>query len=127
LHLKVRKIKLKLLIFSMKRIIIGLIIGLIAGMIDVIPMFLQSMKWEAIIAAFLMWIIIGFFIATSDLKMKSIPKGIIISLLIMLPSSILIGWEEPLDLIPIFILTILLGGAAGYCIKILFYSKEKQR
>ena len=80
----------------MKRIIIGLIIGLIAGMVDVIPMYLQSMKWDAISAAFLMWIIIGFFISTSDLKMKSIPKGIIISLLTLLPSSIIIGWKNHL-------------------------------
>jgi len=101
----------------MKRIIIGIIIGLLAGIIDIFPMLLQSMEWQAIIAAFFMWIIIGFFISTSDLKIKSIPKGIIISLLVLLPSSIIIGWKEPLDLIPIYILTILLGGGAGYCIK----------
>jgi len=109
----------------MKKIIIGLVIGFFAGFIDVIPMFLQAMKWEAIIAAFIMWIIIGFFIATSDLKMKSIPKGIIISLLIFLPSSIIIGWAQPLDLIPIYILVVLLGGGAGYCIKVFTYFKNQ--
>jgi hypothetical protein len=98
----------------MKKIVIGLILGIVAGTIDVIPMIIQGLTWDANISAFSMWIIVGFLISTIDLKINSIIKGILIAFLVLLPSAILIGWKEPLSLIPISIMTIFLGGLIGF-------------
>lgn len=100
----------------MKRIITGLLLGLVAGIIDVIPMILQNLTWDANISAFTMWIVVGFLIATIDLKINSIIKGILTAFLVILPTAILIGWKEPASLIPIAIMTIALGGVLGFSI-----------
>jgi len=56
----------------MKKIKIGILLGVVAGIIDVIPMIMQKLTWDANISAFTMWIVVGFLIATIDLKINSI-------------------------------------------------------
>jgi hypothetical protein len=102
----------------MKRnIITGISFGAAAGIIDVIPMIIQKLTWDANISAFLMWVVIGFILSIIELKMNSIIKGILISYLVLLPAAILIGWKEPVSLVPIIIMTTIIGGALGYTIQ----------
>lgn len=101
----------------MKKIKIGIVLGVVAGMLDVTPMLIQKLTWDANISAFIMWIIVGFLTATVDLKINSIIKGILIAFLVLLPTAILIGWKEPISLIPITIMTTILGGLLGYSIQ----------
>jgi len=101
----------------MKKIQIGLLIGIIAGIIDVIPMIIQKLTWDANISAFAMWVVVGFLIATIDLKIIPILKGIVIAFLALVPSAILIAWKEPISLIPIIIMTVILGGLSGFSIE----------
>ncbi|HOO24471.1 MAG TPA: hypothetical protein PK673_07580 [Paludibacteraceae bacterium] len=77
---------------------------------------MQKLTWDANISAFTMWIVVGFLIATIDLKMNSIIKGILIAFLVLLPTAILIGSKEPVSLIPIAIMTTILGGLLGFSI-----------
>lgn len=100
----------------MKKQATGIILGIIAGILDVIPMIIQDLTWDANLSAFTMWVVIGFFIASVDLKINSILKGIIIAFLVLLPSAFIIGWHEPASLIPIAIMTIILGGLLGFSI-----------
>lgn len=100
----------------MKKPIVGIILGGIAGIIDVIPMIIQKLTWDANISAFTMWIVVGFLIASVDLKMKPVFKGILIAFLVLLPSVILIGWKEPVSLIPITIMTLILSSLLGFFI-----------
>jgi len=100
----------------MKKIKIGLLLGIIAGIIDVIPMIMQNLTWDATISAFTMWIVVGFLIATIELNINSIIKGILTAFLVLLPTAILIGWKEPFSLIPIAIMTTILGGLIGFSI-----------
>ena len=100
----------------MKTILIGILLGIAAGIIDVIPMIMKKLTWDANISAFLMWIIVGFFIATINLSMNPIVKGILIAFLVLTPCAILIGWKEPKSLIPIIVLTLILGGLLGFLI-----------
>ena len=100
----------------MKKIKIGLLLGMAAGVIDVIPMIMQNLTWDANISAFTMWIVVGFLIATMDLNINSIIKGILTAFLVLLPTAILIGWKEPVSLIPIAIMTTILGGLLGFSI-----------
>jgi len=100
----------------MKKIRIGLLLGVIAGIIDVIPMIMQDLTWDANISAFAMWIVVGFLIATIDLNINSIIKGILTAFMVLLPTAILIGWKEPVSLIPISIMTTILGGLLGFSI-----------
>ncbi|OFY83779.1 MAG: hypothetical protein A3F72_07315 [Bacteroidetes bacterium RIFCSPLOWO2_12_FULL_35_15] len=98
----------------MKKIKLGLILGFVAGLIDITPMIIQKLTWDANLSALTMWTIVGFFISTIDIKIHPIIKWILISFLTLLPSAILIAWKEPFALIPISIMTILLGGVLGF-------------
>ena len=101
---------------SNKKIFIGIGFGVLAGLVDLIPMIIQNLTWDANSSAFSMWVIVGIFIASVNWKMNRILKGIIISFLVFLPSGILIDWKEPLSLIPISTMTLILGGLSGYFI-----------
>jgi len=103
----------------MKSILIGILLGMAAGVVDVVPMILKKLTWDANISAFAMWIIVGFFIATIDINVQPIFKGIFIALLVLFPSAILIGWKEPKSLLPILAMTIILGGILGFSIPVL--------
>ena len=98
----------------MKKTQLGILLGAIAGIIDVVPMVLQKLTWDANLSALSLWIISGFLIATTNLKIKGVAKGIIISFLVLSPSAILIGWKEPFSLIPVFTMTLILGSALGF-------------
>ena len=100
----------------MKKIQAGILFGVIAGAIDVIPMLLQKLTWDANLSAFSMWIVIGFLISTSTIKTNDALKGILIAFLVLIPSAFIIGWQEPISLIPIAGMTVILGGVLGYAI-----------
>jgi hypothetical protein len=99
-----------------KRIIVGLIVGVCAGVVDIVPMVSRELPLQADVSAFSLWVVSGFLIATSELKLHPILKGIFIPLLVLLPNSFLIGWKEPFALIPILIMTVILGTVSGIMI-----------
>ena len=98
----------------MKKIVIGIGLGTLAGVIDVIPILFRELPFQANLSAFSMWIVIGFLTAVTALHMHTILKGILISLLVLLPNTFVIGWDNPASLIPHLIITLLLGGLLGY-------------
>jgi len=99
-----------------KKILIGLIFGALAGVIDVIPMIIQGLTWDANLSAFTFWIVAGFLIATSTISFNSVLKGILIAFITIIPVAVLIGFQEPVTLIPISIMNVILGGIVGYSI-----------
>lgn len=99
-----------------KKKLVGLACGTIAGVLDVIPMILQKITWEANLSAFSMWIVIGFIYSSLDLKLPSAIKGILVSFIIIFPTAILIGWKEPITLLPIATMTLILGSMLGFAI-----------
>ncbi|MCX6801172.1 MAG: hypothetical protein NTZ73_03210 [Candidatus Diapherotrites archaeon] len=105
----------------MKKSYLGIMLGIVAGIIDVILMLVQGLTWNANLSAFSLWVVSGFLIATSDIEFKDFKirggaKGVLISFLVLLPSAILIGWKEPFSLIPIFVMTLILGALSGFII-----------
>ena len=98
----------------MNKTIKGLIFGAIAGCLDVAPMIFQKLPVEADISAFVMWVVIGYLMVSCDIGIKGIFKGIVLSFLILAPSAVLIGWNNPLNLIPVGIMTLILGAVLGY-------------
>ncbi len=101
----------------MKKAIAGILFGIIAGILDSIPMVLQNLSLDAILSAFSLWVVSGFLVATSALKIHWAAKGLLISFLVLAPAAILIGWKEPASLIPIVIMTLVLGSLLGYAIE----------
>jgi len=97
-----------------KNILTGLFLGVIAGILDVIPMVLQELTWDANISAFFLWVVSGFMLATSNLQLNSVLKGIVVAFLCLLPSVFIIGWYDPISLVPIGVMTLILGALLGF-------------
>ena len=97
----------------MDRIHLGILLGTIAGLIDIIPILLQNFAWSANLSAFSFWIVAGFFIAISEIKLKGAQKGAFLSLVLLIPLAIIIGWKNPISLMPILVMNLILGSLLG--------------
>jgi len=97
-----------------KKYMIGILLGAAAGVFDLLPMILQKLTWDANLSAFSMWVVVGFLVSATDLKIKGAFKGLLVSFLVLIPSAIIIGSKEPLSLIPITAMTLILGSLLGY-------------
>jgi hypothetical protein len=95
----------------------GLCMGALAGALDLIPMVLQKLPWDADLSAFSMWVVVGFFISISRLKLPAPLLGLLTSFLCLIPSAIIIGAKEPFTLVPIAIMTAILGTGLGWAVK----------
>lgn len=98
----------------MSRITRGVLIGAAAGIIDVIPMLLQDLPWNANVSAFLTWMAIGILMPHTSIRTHPIFKGLIVAFLIVIPHMFIIGETEPYSLIPVTIMTFILGSLTGY-------------
>jgi uncharacterized membrane protein len=101
----------------MNRIGFGILAGTITGLIDVVPMVVKKLPLEADLSALAMWIAVGFFLSTSTIKLPGAIKGIIFAFMILAPTAIIIGFKEPTNLIPIGVMTFILGICLGFLIE----------
>lgn len=98
--------------------LLTLLIGIIAGTIDVLPLIKMKLDKHASLSAFTFYLIIPFIIFNLNL-LENIwwIKGGIITLLLSLPIIILVAKEDKIGSIPITIMAIILGtfiGIAGH-------------
>lgn len=100
----------------MKKIYTGLLVGAIAGVLDVTPMIIMGLTWDANISAFVACIIGGFLIATSALKLPSVLKGLLIFFLLALPVMILVAFGNIYELIPMVVTNLIIGAFMGFMI-----------
>jgi len=97
-----------------RKILLGTGLGIVAGIIDITPMFIQKLPMDSIISAFAMWVALGFIINTSALKINGVLKGLLLSFLVIIPTATLIASSEPVSLVPIGIMTVILGALLGF-------------
>ncbi len=97
----------------MRKLLTSIVIGLIAGIIDIIPMIVQNLDWYANVSALVHWIILGIIISYVSFDMRGWLKGLIIAILSSLPITILVLKDDPKNVIPITIMSIILGSAVG--------------
>ena len=100
-----------------RKIIVGLILGVIMGGIDLIPMIVQHLPLNAVLSAFSLWIVVGVLIAMTSVKIPGALKGILVSFMVLIPCSFIIGWDNPMSLIPIVGMTLILGFVLGFLIE----------
>ena len=67
------------------KILVGTLFGIVAGIVDIVPMIFQGLTWDANLSALSLWVVAGFMISTSALRLNGALKGIVISLLLLIP------------------------------------------
>ena len=98
----------------MKTLILSIIIGAIAGIIDIIPMFIQKLDKYSIISAFLQWVVVGFVIFHIQFGIEGWIKGLIAALLLAVPIVILVMKTDMKSAIPILGMSAVLGSMVGF-------------
>lgn len=97
----------------MNDLLIAAIIGIIAGLIDVIPMLIMKLERAANISAFTHYFVLGLIIPFVDLGIKSWLTGVIVSFLFALPVMIIVGAKDRKSIPPMILFSILLGAGIG--------------
>jgi len=97
----------------MQNILIALLIGIVAGLIDVTPMIIQKLDKTANISAFVHWVALGLIIPFVHWDIQPWLKGLIIGVLMTLPVMIIVLPKDKKSLIPIFIFSAILGVGVG--------------
>lgn len=106
----------------MKGILISLLIGAVAGIIDIIPMIIQKMNRYAIISAFVQWLVLGLVIAHIRIGgLESWLKGLVVSIILVLPIVVLVFEKEPRSILIILTMSALLGSGVGFAVSKFIY------
>ena len=98
----------------MKKVIISLAIGVIAGIIDVVPMLLQGLDAVYSLSAFVQWVVVGFVINHMECGLRGWKKGLVVAELLALPILVLLSKADASALAPIVAMSAILGSLVGF-------------
>lgn len=99
----------------MRNILLALILGAGAGIIDIIPMLIQKLDKYATTSAFFQWIVLGFVI--TFIKIPGVDgwlKGLITAVLLSLPIMIIVMKDDPKSIVIILFMSAFLGSIVGW-------------
>ncbi len=97
----------------MSKLIVSLIIGIIAGIVDVIPMIIQKMDKHANLSAFIHWVVVGVIISYIQIPLAPWLKGLVIAELLAISIMIIVAKEDKKSVIPIITMSAILGIFVG--------------
>ncbi len=97
----------------MNDILMALIIGVVAGVIDVIPMIIQKTDKYANLSAFAHWVVLGLIIPFVSWEIDPWLKGLIIAEISAIPILLMVAPVDKKAIMPITIMSALLGVGVG--------------
>lgn len=97
----------------MNAITIAVLIGIVAGLIDITPMVLMKLERSASISAFVHYFVLGLAIPFIDWGIPQWITGIIISVLSAIPIMIIVSSKDKKSIIPMSVFSVLLGAGIG--------------
>jgi len=97
----------------MSDFLIAIIIGLVAGLIDITPMIIMKLEKTASISAFVHYFALGLIIPFVDWRIAPWIKGIVIALLTAIPIMIIVFPKGKKTIIPMIIFSLILGAGIG--------------
>ncbi len=97
----------------MNNFLVALVIGIVAGIIDVTPMIIQKMDKYANLSAFIHWVVLGLIIPFVAWGITPWLKGLIISELTVIPFLLIVVPKDKKALIPMVTMSAILGAAIG--------------
>lgn len=95
---------------------IGLGVGLVAGILDAVPMILRRMPARPTASALVQWLVVGLVITYLSTGLPSWANGLIAGVLCAVPIVILISGTEPASVPIVLITSAVLGTLAGFAV-----------
>ena len=97
----------------MNNFLIAVIIGLIAGLIDIIPMIIRKLNKRDTISAFVHYFALGLIIPFVNWPIAPWITGVIIALLTAVPVMIIVYPRDKKAIMPMIIFSLILGAGIG--------------
>lgn len=97
-----------------RKITTAVIVGLVAGFIDLIPLIMVKAPLLNMVSILLFWIITSYFVASVTLLRNKVMNGLVLSTLNMLPLVVVIYTINPKDFMPMLSMAFILGPLVGY-------------
>lgn len=97
----------------MSKLMMAILIGIIAGIIDAIPMMIQKLDKHATWSAFVHWVVMGIIISYIQIPFSPWLKGLVVAELSAIPVIIIVAKEDKKSIVPILIMSAILGILVG--------------
>lgn len=98
----------------MKAFLFTALIGILAGVIDILPMLKMKLEKHSIVSAFVFYFIMPFIILNTNLfGMAWWLKGGVLTLALALPVIIIVAKEEKKSVPPMIAMSVILGSLIG--------------
>ena len=98
----------------MNNFFIALIIGITAGIIDVVPMIIQKLNKVACVSAFIHNMALGLIITFVNWNLPAWITGMLVSILMAIPVMIIVLPDDKKALIPMTFFSLALGAGMGW-------------
>jgi hypothetical protein len=98
----------------MSKLLITLVIGVAAGLVDIAPMLWRRADPYLLGSVFMHWFVTTIFISYAVMPMHPTVKGALIGVLSTLPILITYTQSHPERLVPVFAIALALGAAVGF-------------
>jgi len=105
----------------MNTVIFGLLCGVVAGIIDVVPMLMQKLPWNANLSAFIQWVFLGLVIANCNIGLPGWATGLLLGLLAAAPIILITAIPNIKTAIPIVCMSAIIGTALGIVTRSLLF------
>lgn len=84
-------------------------VGLVLGLLDVIPLFFAGAPVYNMLAIVAFWIVAAIFMARTSFVRNSLLDGLIMGVVLMLPLILTVSAVNPKDFFPMLLMAVLLG------------------
>ncbi|MGB3368012.1 MAG: hypothetical protein WBA54_11015 [Acidaminobacteraceae bacterium] len=101
----------------MKKIFYIILIGLVLGFLDLIPLFFAIAPLFNMVSIIAFWLCSTLFIYKTKIFNNSILNGLIIAILLMIPMALAVSATNPKDFFPMLFMAIILGPVDGFLLK----------
>ena len=100
----------------MPKLLIAILIGAAAGIIDIIPMLLQKLNKYVTISAFLHWVAAGIVLTYLDVPLAPWLSGLAFGELLAVPVAVMVAKDEPKSAPIILGMSAILGTLIGIAV-----------
>lgn len=92
-------------------------VGLVAGLLDLIPLVMVGAPWLNMVAIVVFWLVAVLFMAKTTLFANAWLNGLVVAVLIMLPLVLTVYTVNPKDFLPMLSMAVILGPLAGAAVR----------
>ncbi len=101
----------------MRSAVVVFVVGLVAGLLDLIPLVMVGAPALNMVAIVVFWLVAVVFMAQATLVENAWLNGLVVAVLIMVPLILTVATVNPSDVLPMLSMAVLLGPPSGYAVR----------